>query len=108
MHDIRREEDLGIGAVLSDTRNMICCPVFDSKGNVIAVINATNKQDQGSATFSESDSSKPREFLTNDIQALQALGTHVSVALQNLEDMDDDNMSLAETIKMLKENKIGV
>lgn len=80
---------------------MLCVPVFDSHGNVIAVIKAINKIAKGSA--SPSDDWKGGGFTTNDVKVLHALATHVSVSLENLYD-EEDKVSLRDTIHILREH----
>jgi len=119
IYDARTEPDfentVGEAFRKNETRSMICCPVFDSEGGVIAVISATNKMDRGSSKASSSSSAgtgpvsyEARAFSANDVQVLQALATHVSVALRSLENSEEDaRVSLATTIRILKEHGAG-
>jgi len=119
IYDARTEPDfentVGEAFRKNETRSMICCPVFDSEGGVIAVISATNKTDRGSSKASSSSSTgtgpvsyEARAFSANDVQVLQALATHVSVALRSLENSEEDaRVSLATTIRILKEHGAG-
>ncbi len=81
-----------------EVKQMICVPVRDMHGNTIAVIQATNKK-----IHSENDKDCSREgFTGNDEQVLQALATHISVSLQNVNSQDE--ASLKEIIQILKEH----
>ena len=108
-------------------RSMLAVPVFDVHGNVIAVIQALNKADAGSAKiFRKGASSKgklffsfskyfdvpvtnslPRQnvfkgFTESDVNVLQTLAPHVSVTLQNMH--SNGETSLRDTIQILKRN----
>jgi len=82
-------------------RSMLAVPVFDVHGNVIAVIQALNKADAGSAKiFRKGASSKG--FTESDVNVLQTLAPHVSVTLQNMH--SNGETSLRDTIQILKRN----
>jgi len=91
-----------------DIRHMACMPVFDQQGRVIAIIQAINKVDTGSASADGEKTKstivrKGQGFTPKDMQVLQALASHVSVSLQNMHSKDS-TMSLRDTIQILKEH----
>lgn len=110
VYDARTEPDFDIhchGEIPSEKiKNILCVPVFDAHGDVIAVIQAVNKIAEGSATGTQGKgplSRKGRGFTSNDMQVLQALAAHVSVSLQSMHE-EDAVISLSDTIKVLKEH----
>ncbi|GMH87641.1 hypothetical protein TrST_g5999 [Triparma strigata] len=98
IYDVRSEPDFNSkfdneGFI---TKSMVCTPVIDSEGNVIAVVQAINK------ISDEAGGRRRKGFNQKDLQVLQALGSHISVALQGL-DAEDEGVRFKDTIKMLKE-----
>ena len=107
-------------------RNMVCVPVLDAQGRAIAVIQAINKVGEGSSSeeqgegdnFENVDSKAASldalmtpqgGFTTNDVKTLKALASHISVAIQRMDDEsgeESDDMGLKETITMLKEYRL--
>lgn len=100
-------EFLGTTGILpsKDIRNMLCVPVIDSHGRVIAVIQAVNKQSKGIARRDTNHSVKVG-FTATDVQVLKVLASHVAVSLQNLY-QDDAELSLKETIRILKDQGLA-
>ncbi|GMH79403.1 hypothetical protein TL16_g08133 [Triparma laevis f. inornata] len=99
IYDVRSEPDFNSkfdneGFI---TKSMVCTPVIDSEGNVIAVVQAINKVAEGGQQLG-----RRKGFNQKDLQVLQALGSHISVALQGL-DAEDEGVRFKDTIKMLKE-----
>lgn len=110
VYDARTEPDFDIHIhqqIPSEKiKNILCVPVFDAHGDVIAVIQAVNKIAVGSATGTQGKGSLSRKgqgFTSNDMQVLQALAAHVSVSLQSMHE-EDAVISLSDTIKVLKEH----
>lgn len=98
------ESDILSGIPLEKVGGILCVPVFDSHGNVIAVIKALNKIGTGSA--SPSDDWKGGGFTSSDVRVLKALATHVSVSLENLYDAED-KVSLRNTMHILREHGVS-
>lgn len=71
--------------------SIVCVPVFSKDRKVIAVLEGINKR--GGEGFSE-----------NDVNVLQALASHVSVALQSLTAVDEEDakVRLKDMIQILK------
>lgn len=94
----------------SKAKTMLCVPVFDAGGRVIAVLQAVNKVrpglrgDESTDTPSSSKSALRRRYFSNsDVQVLKALASHISVSLQRNYDEVEDDLRLKDTIRMLKE-----
>ena len=83
---------------------MLCVPVFDIHGNVIAVIQAINKVKRGIAT-QKVDSDEKEGFTKSDSRVLKALATHVSVSLQSIQ--SEEESRLRDTMKILKEHGVA-
>jgi hypothetical protein len=98
---------------------MLCVPVTNSEGKTIAVVQAINKLDTGTASIQRRTSSKARlerhasrikregvgqvGFNHNDLRTLQSLCSHIAVALERLDGSDEDEgKDLKETIRLLK------
>ena len=83
---------------------------MDSKGNVVAVLQAINKVHRGIA---RRDSmvrvSGRRSFSRTDVSVLQVLASHVGVSLQTMmmNENPEEEMSLKHTIKILKEQGLA-
>ena len=86
-------------------KNMICVPVFNSQGRVIAVIQAINKVRQGIAPDTDPRGERGG-FTSGDVQVLTVLASHVSVALQVMFE-EDAEMTLQDTIKTLREHGLA-
>ena len=88
-------------------KNMVCVPVVDSQGRVIAVIQAINKIRKGVVRETDPPTRSERGgFTASDVQVLKVLASHVSVALQVMLE-EETEMSLRDTIKTLKEHGIA-
>lgn len=81
-------------------KNMLCVPVFDVEGKIIAVIQAINKVEQNAT---EEVKSHTKGFTSADAKVLQSLASHISVSLQNIH-LEED-ASLKQIIKILKEHE---
>ena len=88
-----------------DIRNMVCVPVIDSHGRVIAVIQALNKTSKGIARR-DTNHSVRGGFTPTDVQVLKVLASHVAVSIQNLF-QDDAELSLKQTIGILKDQGLA-
>ncbi|VEU41837.1 unnamed protein product [Pseudo-nitzschia multistriata] len=87
-------------------RDCAVVPIRDAKGNVIAVLQALNKQRCASST--EMNSSAGGGFTDQDVEILKSLASHVSVTLQRIlleREGEDDDLGLKDTIRILKEGK---
>lgn len=76
-----------------EVASVICVPVFSKDHKVIALLEGINKKgDEG--------------FEMSDVKILQTLAAHVSVALQTLTavDEDDTKVRLKDMIQILKAN----
>jgi GAF domain-containing protein len=90
-----------------EIKNMVCVPVFDSQGRVIAVIQAINKIRKGVLRETDAPTRSDRGgFTTSDVQVLKVLASHVSVALQGMFE-EETELSLRDTIRTLKEHGIA-
>jgi len=88
-------------------KSMVCVPVVDSQGRVIAVIQAINKIREGVVRETDPPTRSERGgFTSSDVQVLKVLASHVSVALQVMFE-EETEMSLRDTIKTLKEHGIA-
>jgi tRNA-specific adenosine deaminase 1 len=88
-------------------KSMVCVPVVDSQGRVIAVIQAVNKIRKGVVRETDPPTRSERGgFTASDVQVLKVLASHVSVALQVMLE-EETEMSLRDTIKTLKEHGIA-
>jgi len=87
-----------------DVKSMLCVPVFDVNGSVIAVIQAINKVEQGSAKSSKMRRrfTMSKGFTVSDAKVLRSLASHISVALQNMHREQDT--TLKEIVKILKDH----
>jgi len=96
---------------------MLCVPVIGSDGKVIAVVQAINKLDTGTAKIQRQPSKIQRHesrlkkradhhgqggFNHNDLRVLQALCSHIAIALERLDSTEDEGKDLRETMKLLK------
>lgn len=100
----------------SEVKAMLLVPVYDVHGNVIAVLQATNKVRKGTAevklgflqrlksNISGEDQIRNQTdvFSAEDERVLRSLATHISVSLQNLKSNGD--ASLKEVVQILKEH----
>jgi GAF domain-containing protein len=90
-----------------EIKNMVCVPVFDSQGRVIAVIQAINKIRKGVLRETDAPTRSDRGgFSAIDVQVLKVLASHVSVALQAMFE-EETELSLRDTIRTLKEHGIA-
>ena len=80
-------------------------PVFDSRGRVIAILQAINKVKKG-LTRRDSVHSTDAGFTKTDESILKVLATHIAVSLQNMYEPDVE-LSLNETINILKEQGLA-
>ena len=80
-------------------QHMICIPIMDVFGNCIGVIQATNKKSTSSNSPQSDKELHPEGFSKHDELILKSLGTHISVALQNMHSESDT--SIKEVIQML-------
>eukprot|EP00591_Stephanopyxis_turris_P018762 CAMPEP_0195542534 /NCGR_PEP_ID=MMETSP0794_2-20130614/51653_1 /TAXON_ID=515487 /ORGANISM="Stephanopyxis turris, Strain CCMP 815" /LENGTH=307 /DNA_ID=CAMNT_0040676667 /DNA_START=29 /DNA_END=952 /DNA_ORIENTATION=- len=88
INDLQSEPGHETRALGKEAKNMICVPVFNASGEVIAVIQATNK-DGG--------------FGPADMHILQALASHISVYLSSVDEKNEE-LSLKDTIRLLKDH----
>jgi GAF domain-containing protein len=88
-----------------EIRSMICVPVFDSRGRVIAVLQAINKANRG-LTRRDSHFNATPSFSKTDESILKVLASHIAVSLQNMYEPDVE-LSLNETINILKEQGLA-
>jgi hypothetical protein len=100
----------------SEVKAMLLVPVYDVHGNVIAVLQATNKVRKGTAevklgflqrlksNISGDDRTRNQAdvFSAEDERVLRSLATHISVSLQNMNSNGD--ASLKEVVQILKEH----
>ena len=106
------------------TKHMLCVPVMNSDGKVIAVVQAINKLDSGTANIQERPSKivQRREsrikrvgstshakggFSHIDLKVLQSLCSHIAVALERLDSPEEEGHDLKETIRLLKNGEGG-
>lgn len=80
-------------------------PVFDSRGRVVAILQAINKVKRG-LTRRDSHHSADAGFTKTDEAILKVLATHIAVSLQNMYEPDVE-LSLNETINILKEQGLA-
>jgi len=79
-------------------KTMLCVPVCDNEGRVIAVIQAVNKCERPSEADTNKSKRRNRrklEFTWYDEFLLQNLANHVSVSLQELDNPHDDRLGKA-------------
>jgi GAF domain-containing protein len=88
-----------------DIRSMLCVPVFDSRGRVIAILQAINKVNRG-LTRRDSHHTTDPHFSKTDESILKVLASHIAVSLQNMYEPDVE-LSLNETIDILKEQGLA-
>jgi hypothetical protein len=88
-----------------EIRSMVCVPVFDSRGRVIAVLQAINKVNRG-LTRRDSHLNVNPSFSKTDESILKVLASHIAVSLQNMYEPDVE-ISLNETINILKEQGLA-
>ena len=88
-----------------EIRSLVCVPVFDSRGRVIAILQAINKVKRG-LTRRDSVHTTDAGFTKTDESILKVLATHIAVSLQNMYEPDVE-LSLNETIDILKEQGLA-
>lgn len=100
----------------SEVKAMLLVPVYDVHGNVIAVLQATNKVRKGTAeaklgflqrlktNIAGEDRTKNQGevFSDEDVRVLRSLAAHISVSLQGLNSSGE--ASLKEVVTILKEH----
>lgn len=72
------------------TKNMVCVPLFDSKKEVIGVMQALNKSDG-------------REFTEKDVSVFETLAAHVALSIEKAKEVDDLRNSIKDKDNRLKE-----
>ena len=94
-------------------RDCAVVPILDGRGRVIAVLEALNKErpreryDDDRET-SDDDFDAIGGFTDKDVEILVSLASHVSVSLQRVYQIgeeDEEDFSLRDTIRILKEGK---
>lgn len=88
---------------------MVCVPVKDTQGRVIAVLQGINKIQRGNVLRRHNSyvESTPA-FTRTDLSVLQVLASHISVSLQTMYELEGDaGWSLENTIDILKEQGIA-
>jgi len=98
--DLNYPNDNFFKSHLTRTKSIICVPVFDASGNVIALLQAVNKIEKGSNTMMSKDFIINKGFTSLDLQVLKTFSTHVSIALKNIE--EDKKPDLNEAIEIFK------
>ncbi len=94
----------------SETRNVICAPVCDPSGQVLAVIKAVNKQESGEERVGEGD----LFFAKEDVTIVQAIAESAGVALHKAKLLDSivneqrKNKSLISVMKAVNKSKDNV
>lgn len=89
-----------------EIRSMICVPVFDSRGRVIAILQAMNKVKRGLTRRDSNCSVQPDCFSKTDESILKVLASHIAVSLQNMYEPDVE-LSLRDTMNILKEQGLA-
>lgn len=89
-----------------EIRSLVCVPVFDSRGRVIAILQAINKVKRGLTRRDSVHTTNDAGFTKTDISILKVLATHIAVSLQNMYEPDVE-LSLNETIDILKEQGLA-
>eukprot|EP00548_Thalassiothrix_antarctica_P004288 CAMPEP_0194151418 /NCGR_PEP_ID=MMETSP0152-20130528/48027_1 /TAXON_ID=1049557 /ORGANISM="Thalassiothrix antarctica, Strain L6-D1" /LENGTH=458 /DNA_ID=CAMNT_0038855211 /DNA_START=64 /DNA_END=1440 /DNA_ORIENTATION=- len=102
-----------------ELRTMLCAPIMDTQGRVIAVLQAINKVQRGNlprhaAILNRRDSyvHDAPVFTNTDVSVLQILASHIAVSLQTMYDLEEDGTitagwSLKHTIAVLKEQGLA-
>jgi putative methionine-R-sulfoxide reductase with GAF domain len=100
------------------TKHMCCVPVTNTEGKVVAVVQAINKLEGGTARIQRQQSKIQRQqsilknrvahgkggFNHNDLRVLQSLCSHIAVALERLDSAEDEGHGLRATMDMLKKS----
>lgn len=89
-----------------EIRSMVCVPVFDSQGQVIAILQAMNKVSKGITRRDSVYNYDHATFSKTDESVLKVLASHIAVSMQNMYEADVE-MSLRETIAILKEQGLA-
>lgn len=84
-----------------DIQAMVCVPVFDSRGQVIAILQGINKVKRGITRRDSHYTAQHGYFTKTDESILKVLASHIAVSLQNMYEADVE-LSLRETIDILK------
>ena len=88
-----------------DVKSMIVVPVFNSRGQVIGILQAINKVSRG-LTRRDTNYSKHASFTKTDESILKVLASHIAVSLQAMYE-EDAEISLKHTINILKEQGLA-
>jgi len=72
------------------TKNMVCVPLFDSNDEVIGIMQALNKKDEG-------------VFSDKDISVFENLAAHVAISIEKAKEVDDLKNSIKDKESRLKE-----
>ena len=97
-----------IEAVGDGGKSMLCVPILDGDGRTIAVIQSLGKFSKGTAYDKVDDGASVNVFSNSDVQTLKALASHISVSLQHMYEVEEEEESkrLQDAIRIMKESGI--